>query len=169
MAAQGFSRSRGILPPDRRVYTGYRQISQVLLAILQGADPDGLPHRTGSPHRRIGLVQKLFRIGAVVRTGDNAGRNRDPQATSPLKLIELTQQPLSHLHPFNRLQVRSKHTDRILLQPKGFIDDPNAVPQRRPNDRKHCLLPHIPRFRPRTRRIKDSHPKRMPIPPIRLQ
>jgi hypothetical protein len=129
-----------ILPPDFRVYTSYRQISEKLLAILQGADAYRLPHGMSPPHRGIRLVQKLFRVGAMVRAGDNAGRNRDPQPPRSLEIVELAQQALAHLNPFDGADVGGEDAERVLFEAERFVDDADAVAEGGTDDREHRLL-----------------------------
>src|SRR5206468_5895522 len=98
------------------VYEAFGQIYGDLSAILQGADADRLPHGPRPPHRRVSLVQELLGVGAVLWTGDDAGRNGDPQPPRALELAELPQQPLAHLHRFHSPDVRRQHAERVLLE-----------------------------------------------------
>src|SRR3954469_17413419 len=145
----------------------FGQIYGDLSAILQGADAHRLPDGARSPHRRVGLVQELVGTGAVLRAGGNASRDADPQPPRPLQLLELSQQSLAHLHAFDGADIGGEDTNRVLLEPEGFVDDADAVPQRRANDREHRLLPpgNVAGADTGTGGIEDCETERMSIPP----
>ena len=139
--------------------------------LAKRADAQRLPDSTGAPHRRVGLVQERLDVGAVVGTGDDAGRNRDPQPPRPLQLLQRPQQPLRHLHSFDRPQVRGEDADRVLLEAKGFVDDADAVAQGGTEDRQHRLLGATGAAvaGPRAGGVEDGERERVPVAAVGLR
>ncbi len=94
----------------------------------------------------------------------------DPQPPRPLEVVELAEQPLAHLHPFHRADVRGEDAERLLFEPEGFVDDPDAVAQRRADDREDGLLAagDVARPGPRSGRVEDGEPERVAVAAIGL-